>query len=71
MPEFIEEECVFEMALFDIQKLGLEVARLRGLLGITISAIRLMEEATGETFDDEGGDIAAIEAEFGKPADQS
>jgi hypothetical protein len=38
-------------------------ARLRNQLGIVLSALRMHEEATGESFDDEGGDVANIEIE--------
>ena len=41
-----------------------EIERLRARLGIVISALRQFEEATGESLDDEGGDIAGIETEL-------
>jgi hypothetical protein len=41
-----------------------ENERLRARLGIAIIALRQLEEATGESYDDEGGDIAGIEAEL-------
>lgn len=38
-----------------------QVKEAEGHVEIVLSALRMLEEATGETFDDEGGDIAAIE----------
>lgn len=35
-------------------------------IGIVLSALRFLEEATGEKFDDEGGDVAAIERDYNK-----
>jgi hypothetical protein len=40
-----------------------QTAAIDGQLGIVLSVLRMLEEATGETFDDDGGDIAAIERE--------
>lgn len=44
-----------------------EIARLRSDMGIVLSALRMLEEATNETFDDEGGDVAAIERKCSAP----
>jgi len=33
-------------------------------LGIVLSALRMLEEVTGEEFDDDGGDVAAIERDW-------
>jgi hypothetical protein len=53
-----------------------EIERLRTRLEIVLTALHDFEEAVGESYDDEGGDIAGIEAELraggqsGKDADK-
>lgn len=57
------EGFIFE-AMKQLRAANEDRERLRARLGIVLSALRQHEEATGEAFDDEGGDIAGVEAEL-------